>query len=180
MARRAHNKILKIRDQDGIERDSHKDIETTLVNHFHEIAQKPNQYRIEAIQRIIHHIPFLVTEEQNNHMNKPIMKEEIDQALQEMPNGKSLGPNGFTVKFFKAYWEIIKHDVYRGVEDSRRLASILKVINATMITLIPKENEAKTPDRYRPIALCNVVYKIISKVIDNRLKPLLPTLVSQE
>jgi hypothetical protein len=49
-----------------------------------------------------------------------------------------------------------------------------------MITLICKENEAKTLDRYKPIALCNVVYKIISKVIANRLKPLLPTLVSQE
>jgi hypothetical protein len=45
MAKRAHNKILKIRDQDGIERESHKDIETTLVNHFHGIAQEPNQDR---------------------------------------------------------------------------------------------------------------------------------------
>jgi hypothetical protein len=79
-----------------------------------------------------------------------------------MPNGKSLGPDGFTVEFFKACWEIIKHDIYKVVEDSRRLTSILKAPNAAMITLIPKENEAKTPERYRPIALCNVVYKIIS------------------
>jgi hypothetical protein len=97
-----------------------------------------------------------------------------------MPNGKAPSPDGFTVEFFKSYWEVVKHDVYRVVEDSRRSASILKALNATMITLIPKENEAKTPDRYRPIVLCNVVYKLISKVIENRLKPLLPTLVSQE
>jgi hypothetical protein len=63
MARRTHNKILKIKDQDGIERDSHKEIETTLVNDFHEIAQEPNQDRMKAIQRIIQHIPHLVTEE---------------------------------------------------------------------------------------------------------------------
>jgi hypothetical protein len=180
MARRAHNKILKIKDQDGIERESHKEIETTLVNHFHGIAQEPNQDRTEAIQRIIQHILRLVTEEQNNNLKKPIAEEEIDQVLQEMPNGKAPGLDGFTVEFFKACWEIVKHDVYRVVEDSRRLASILKALNATMITLIPKENEAKTHDHYRPIALCNVVYKIISKVIANRLKPLLPTLVSQE
>jgi hypothetical protein len=66
------------------------------------------------------------------------------------------------------------------VEDSRRSASILKALNDTLITLIPKENEDKTPDCYRTIALCNVVYKKISKVIANILKPLLPTLVSQE
>jgi len=49
MARRAHNKILKIRDQDGIERESHKEIETTLVNHFQGIALEPNQEKTEAI-----------------------------------------------------------------------------------------------------------------------------------
>ena len=94
-----------------------------------------------------------------------------------MHNEKALGPDGFTVEFFKA-WEVVKHDIYGVVEDSRRSTSILKDLNATMITLILKENEARTPDRYRPIALCNVVYKIISKVIANRLKPLLPTLIS--
>jgi hypothetical protein len=45
----------------------------------------------------------LVTEEQNNNLNKPIAKEEIDQALQEMPNGKAPSPDGFIVEFFKAY-----------------------------------------------------------------------------
>jgi hypothetical protein len=66
------------------------------------------------------------------------------------------------------------------VEESRCSASILKDLNVIMITLIPKENEARTPDRYRPIALCNVFYKIITKVIANRLKPLLPTLILEE
>jgi hypothetical protein len=63
-----------------------------------------------------------------------------------MPNGKSLGPDGFTMKFFKACWEVVKQDVYKVVEDSRRSTSILKELNATLITLIPKENEAKTLD----------------------------------
>ena len=58
--------------------------------------------------------------------------------------------------------------------------TILKVLNTSFISLIPKQDNAQTPDRFRPIALCNVVYKIISKVIANRLKPLLPTLVSVE
>jgi hypothetical protein len=74
-----------------------------LVNHFHGIAQELNQDRTEAIQRITWHIPRLVTEEQNINLNKPITKEEIDKVVQEMPNGKAPGPDGFTVDFFKAY-----------------------------------------------------------------------------
>jgi hypothetical protein len=135
-----------------------------LVNHFQRIAKEPHQDRFEAIQRISQHIPKLFTEDQNVILSKPIAKEEIDQLVQEMPNGKSPGPDGFTVEFFKAHWDVVKYDIYGVVEDSRHSASILKDLNATMITLIPKENESRTPDYYRPIALCNLVYKIISKV----------------
>jgi hypothetical protein len=81
IARRTHNKILKIRDQDGIERESHKEIENILVNHFHGISQEPNQDKMEAIRRITQHIPRIVTEEQNINLNKPIAKEEIDQIV---------------------------------------------------------------------------------------------------
>jgi hypothetical protein len=80
----------------------------------------------------------LVTEEQNINLSKPIAKEEIDQVVQEMPNGKAPGSDGFTMEFFKAYWEVVKHDVYGVVEDSRCSTSILKALNATMITLITK------------------------------------------
>jgi mannosylglycoprotein endo-beta-mannosidase len=62
---------------------------------------------------------------------KPIAEEEIDQELQEMPNGKAPKPDGFTTDFFKDCWEVIKQDVYKVVEDSRRSTSILKALNAT-------------------------------------------------
>lgn len=66
------------------------------------------------------------------------------------------------------------------VEDSKRNKTILKALNTSFISLIPKLDLAQTPDRFRPIALCNVTYKIISKVVANRLKPLLPSLIFVE
>jgi hypothetical protein len=120
----------------------------------------------------------LVTKEQKNFLRKPNTTEKVDQVLLEMPSGKAPGSDGFIVEFFKDCWEIVKWDIYKVLEDSRRCASIPKALKATMITLIPKKNESKTPDQYTPIALCNIISKIISKVTGNRLKSLLPSLIS--
>lgn len=107
-------------------------------------------------------------------------EEEISEIIKEMKNWKAPGPDGFNVDFFKACWDIVKQDIIYVVEDSRENKMVLKVLNNSFIALIPKKENAITPDRFRPITLCNVVYKIISKVIVNRIKPLLPTLVSEE
>ena len=64
------------------------------------------------------------------------------------------------------------------MEESRNKKGVLKSFNATFLTLIPKEVGADSPNKFWPIALCNVIYKIISKVISNCLKPLLPKLIN--
>eukprot|EP00253_Pinus_taeda_P022026 PITA_22026 len=71
-------------------------------------------------------------------------------------------------------------DILDVVEDSRRSRSILKDLNTSFISLIPKQDSTMSPDKFRPISLYNVVYKIISKILASRLKPLLPSLISGE
>jgi len=95
-------------------------------------------------------------------------------------NDKAPGPDGFNVDFFKACWDIVKLDNLNVVKDARGGKTILKALNTSFISLIPKQDLAQTTYKFRPITLCNVVYKIISKVVANRLKPLLPTLVLEE
>eukprot|EP00253_Pinus_taeda_P021341 PITA_21341 len=106
--------------------------------------------------------------------------EVVEEAVRNMPNDKSPGPDVFTINFYKACWNIVKQDIWEIVEDSRRSKTILKSLNSTFIALVPKVEEANTPEKFRPIALCNVIYKIISKVISNRLKMILPGIISQE
>jgi hypothetical protein len=98
----------------------------------------------------------------------------------EMPKGKSLGPDGFTTEFVHACWYVIKQDIWEAIEDSRKFLKVLPAFNSTFLTLIPKEEKVEDPNKFKPTTLCNVIYKIISKVIANCLKPLLPPLISQE
>ena len=122
----------------------------------------------------------MVTREDNHNLNKPVSNEEVSEVINEMKNGKAPSLNGFNVDFFKACWKTVKHDILEVVEDSRRCKKVLKAFTASFVALIPKKENAMTPDGFIAISLCNVVYKIISKVIVNRLKALLPALVSEE
>ena len=90
---------------------------------------------------------------------------------------KAPGPNGFTSNFFHYFWDLIKEEVFEIIEEYRDKKGVLKAFNATFLTLIPRQARADSSDKFRPITLCNVIYKIISKVIAIRLKPLLPNLI---
>jgi hypothetical protein len=113
-------------------------------------------------------------------LTRPITQEEVDQAVKDMPPGKAPGPDGFTTDFFHHCWDLVKKDVWEVVEESRTSGVVLPALNATFLTLIPKEERVTNPKQFRPIALCNVIYKIITKVVANRLKPILTHVISKE
>eukprot|EP00253_Pinus_taeda_P008575 PITA_08575 len=95
--------------------------------------------------------------EDNYNLNRPVTEEEIEEVVKEMQNGKAPGPDGFNVDFFKAFWRIVKQDILEVVEDSRKFKTVLKALNESFIALIPKQEKATSLDRFRPIALCNVI-----------------------
>ena len=70
-------------------------------------------------------------------------------------------------------------DITEAVLSSLNSSSLLKSINHTFISLIPKVKNPERVTEFRPISLCNVIYKIISKVIANMLKPLLNSIISK-
>jgi hypothetical protein len=180
MQRRHSNRITHLTSDTGEHLHAHEDIATTLTNYYRDLLTEPSLNRSEAIAKITQHVPSLVTQEQNATLLRPITIEEVDQALQDTPKRKAPGPDGFTSDFFHHCWPIIRKEVWEIIEDSRATGQVLQALNTTFLTLLPKEGQAHHPKQFRPIALCNVIYKLLTKVIARRLKPILPTIISPE
>eukprot|EP00253_Pinus_taeda_P012441 PITA_12441 len=151
------NKILNLKNASGDTLHNHREISSLLTAHFKLIAQELPIDRTDAINSLTQSIPKVVTKDQNLALLKEISMEEVEEAVKIMPNDKAPGPDGFTINFFKACWQTIKTKIWEVVEESRRSRTILKSINSTFLALIPKEENAQTPEKFRPIALCNVI-----------------------
>ena len=81
--------------------------------------------------------------------------------------------------FYQKYWDIIGEDVIKAVLDILNFNALITELNKANIALIPKINNLTKISEFRPISFCNVSYKIVSKVLANRLKPLLSTIISE-
>eukprot|EP00253_Pinus_taeda_P001927 PITA_01927 len=156
---RSANKILEMKNKNGEPLRNHHDISTLLREHFNSIALEPHLDREEAIKELLKAIPKSINSDQNWALCREITLGEVEEAVNSMSNDKAPGPDGFTINFYKACWHIVRQEVWDVVEDSKRSGSILKSINSTFIALIPKIEEANTPEKFRPTALCNVIYK---------------------
>eukprot|EP00253_Pinus_taeda_P017008 PITA_17008 len=100
--------------------------------------------------------------------------------MKTMGKEKSPGPDGWTIELFLHFFDLIGPDITEVVEESRRKGEIYRPFNSTFIALIPKKDEPETFEDFRPISLCNCIYKIIAKVIAIRLVPILSSNISMQ
>jgi hypothetical protein len=108
---------------------------------------------------------------------QPVTREEVSKALNQMNAYKAPGPDGFQGIFFKQYWHIVGDDVTRLVSNAFASGTFDPVIAETLISLIPKVDFPRSFKEFRPISLCNTIYKLITKVLVNRLRPFLDQII---
>lgn len=105
--------------------------------------------------------------------------DETKKALFSMQNLKAPGPDGYHPLFFKSQWNTIGHSLHNFVKECFQHPSRISKVNQTLLTLISRCNDPSRVSHFRPIALCNVVYKVITKIIATRLRDILPYVVSE-
>lgn len=118
------------------------------------------------------------------HNNKvelelPFSAKEILQAIKECNSFKAPGPDGFNFAFVKKAWGIIKAEVLEFFQDFHQNGRLTKGINATFVALIPKVDGASNFKDFRPISMVGWLYKLLSKVLANRFKKVIPKFVGE-
>jgi hypothetical protein len=105
-------------------------------------------------------------------------EQEVFSALFDMGSTKAPSSDGFTALFYKKYWSTVKDVVLSSIWDFFGNNHLQQQHNHTFIVLIPKQLGASFVNQFRPISLCNIIYKIISKILANRFKGLLHRFIS--
>eukprot|EP00253_Pinus_taeda_P020349 PITA_20349 len=153
-------------------------IKEAAVNHFQNLLSVDKDGSEGDISKFLTNIPQLVSAYDNSILLSPVTEEEIANIVWSMEPDKAPGLDGFSIHFYRKCWDLIKTDLIRMVHCFMRKAKIGGGISSTFLALIPKEASLSSFDRYRPISLCNSSYKIMAKLLANRIKPLLQKLIS--
>ena len=136
------------------------------------------------IQEVIDTMESKVSIEMNQDLIKQFIKEqfikeEVEVVLKQMHLIKALGSEGMTAVFYQNFWDIVGNDVANMVLNVLNFDMSMADINKIYITLVPKNNNPSRMSKFRPISLSNVIYKLITKVLANRLKLILPRIISE-
>jgi len=89
----------------------------------------------------------------------------VEGVLLSIKKEKGMGPDGYMVKLFQHFFELLGEDLARLVEESRSRGFVHDPLNSTFIALIPKTNFPKCFDYFRHISICNCIYKLIATTI---------------
>ncbi|OMO58663.1 reverse transcriptase [Corchorus capsularis] len=168
---RQKKSIQSIQDDGGNFSYDQKAIGVVITRHFKEIFTSSNPTPA-AVQEVVQHLECRVSADMRNVLEADFTVEEIKRAVFQMGGSKAPGPDGFSPAFFQKCWSVVGKDVVNFALAFLNSNTPLPDINHTNVVLIPKIDDPKTGKDFRPISLCNVIFRVVSEALANRLKGL--------
>lgn len=177
-SRHAQNNIREIRCLDGCTATKQSKIKREAERFFSDFLNfQPANYQGATEEELGDLIDFRCTTADYNMLVNDVSEEEIRKVLFAMPENKSPGSDGYSSEFFRTAWPILGNDFIVAVHSVFMFGFLPKAINSTIFALIPKKEDSLEMKDFSPIPYCNVLYKVVSKILANRLKKILPRLV---
>jgi len=168
--RRKVNCITSLEDDFGNKTIDNQGMCLIAKCYFTELFQK-NQSVAEPVVNVIR---SSISSEDNVSFMQPFTKDEFRVAIFSMHSDKCPGPDGYSPGFYQHFWDLCSDNILTECCSWLDIGQFPATLNMTNVALIPKGNTQITMKDWRPIPLCNVLYKLISKVLANRLKRVLP------
>ena len=160
--RRARNKITQLLDINGNLVEDEECLVAIATSYFRQIFESSiPEYIEEALSEVL----TTITGSMNEILTAPVSEWEVKLALFAMHPDKAPGPDGMTALFYQKFWDIVKEDMTLMVNKFLFDGTVVNGLNDTNICLIPKTNKPNDMAQFRPISLCNVSCKIVSKVL---------------
>ncbi|KAL0295278.1 UNVERIFIED_CONTAM: hypothetical protein Sangu_2511200 [Sesamum angustifolium] len=169
------NSILAITKADGSIITSVPDIAQEFVDFYTLLLGIEDQTR-PVDDEVFHWGPSLTSELASN-LYRAVTPAEVKTVIFQISDNKAPDPDSYTSCFFKKAWNIMGDFICRAVMDFFRSGRMLRQLNHTIIALVPKSEHSLSVANYRPISCCNVIYKVITKIIADCLSPALEQLI---
>jgi hypothetical protein len=175
-SRRARNKIKRLKSENGDDVEDLAQLNPMISDYFAGLfTTEVDEPDPDLIEKVTPRVSTAMNEE----LLKPYTAEEVKKALFSIGDMKAPGSDGLHAIFFKKCWHIFGDSLTAEVLQAINSKQIPEGWNDTVIVLIPKVENPEYITQYRPINLCNVLYKVISKVIAARLKVILDEIIAQ-
>lgn len=150
-ARRLQNQVHNIYDEDGVWQEGSEKVSKTFLAYYEKLLGSNVENRKQVNTQLIREGP-MITEAHRSILRAPYIVEEVQKALMSIPGDKSPGPDGFGSHFYRDAWSIVQANVVEVVLDTLQVRRMLKELNTTIITLIPKTKCPKNVSNFRPIS----------------------------
>ncbi|KAL2224551.1 UNVERIFIED_CONTAM: hypothetical protein Sindi_3020600, partial [Sesamum indicum] len=176
--RRVARRILQINDDYGTSHTEPGEIINEFVHYYqNHLGGNRRQILIDIgfLRLWARHI---LSNEEASHLISIFTPADVKQAVFDIAEDKAPGPDGYSSGFFKAAWPVVGQEVTKAVLDFFSIGKLLKQVNSTILALLPKVHTPMTVGDYRPISCCNVLYKIIAKLLVQRLSVVLDKIIS--
>ncbi|OMO65780.1 reverse transcriptase [Corchorus capsularis] len=175
LVKRSRNRIRSLKDSEGNWVNDQAVIKRMAVQHYKTLYTESLEGSLRPDISVT--FPRLEVNE-IEELHKPVDDDEVKEAMFSIGPHKAPGPDGFQARFFQKNWDTVGEAVTKSVKEAFSSGEVPLEMNKTLITLIPKVKSPESMNQLRPISLCNILYNLITKIIVNRLKQILPKLVS--
>ncbi|MCI19611.1 cysteine-rich receptor-like protein kinase, partial [Trifolium medium] len=168
-SRRRRNAISAIQ-VDGVTLDGVIPIRHAVVSHF------ASHFQATSVDNLVFK---RLNPPESSSLTKPFSAAEVKAAVWDCDSLKCPGPDGISFGFIKDFWDELQGDVLRFMSETHRNGKLTKGLNSTFIALIPKIDNPQRLNDFRPISLVGCLYKILAKVLANRLRLVIGSVISE-